>query len=103
MNQFKHDGNLFFFLCGLKECNNAQYKLFKILKVLSTFLGYNNQNKTMRPVPETLKLLLNLQILKNNIPLKRPLVMFAHYSIFVPKFSEKIGIAKHFPFLLNHA
>ena len=49
----------------------------------------------MKPDPERLKPLLNLPVPDSTASLRRILRMFAHYSKWVPKFSEKIQPLAH--------
>lgn len=105
VTQDDHDLNLNSFLAAIKKygltineskCNYSKRSI--------NLLGYTIQNKTLKPDQERLAPLLNLPVPENKEALRRALGMFAHYSKWIPKFSNKIRSlidCKQFPMSSN--
>ncbi|KAJ4439883.1 hypothetical protein ANN_08012 [Periplaneta americana] len=89
--QEEHDINLQRFL---KAAEKFQLTLNENKSVFSTrrinLLGYTIGNKTIKPDVERLRPLLNLPQPSDSRTLRRAVGMFAHYSGWIPKFSEKV-------------
>lgn len=88
----EHDENLQHFLAVAKAYNlslndeKCEYKTRSI-----NLLGYSVKEGNIRPDPERLEPLLQLPLPKDTASLRRTLGMLAHYSRWIPRFSEKIS------------
>lgn len=90
-DQMEHDKNLKSFFSAVEKYGltlNKDKSYFSQTSIC--LLGYTIENKTIRPNPDRLKPLLSFPEPNNLSSLRRVVGMFAHYSRFVPKFSEKI-------------
>jgi hypothetical protein len=92
-NQEDHDKNLKQFLCVAKKYNFTinEKKSFYSLKSIK-LLGYIIEHKTLKPDPTRLESLVKLPVPTDCQSLKRAIGMFAHYSKWIPTFSEKFTI-----------
>jgi hypothetical protein len=89
--QHEHDSNLEKFLEAVKKYNlTLNDKKCKFAQTSIKLLGYLISNNTIRPDPDRLRPLIDLPPPQNASTLKRAMGLFAHYSKWVPKFSEKI-------------
>lgn len=91
--QIEHDTNLKNFMAAVKK-----YKLTlnedkcKFCSDSISLLGYTVKNNTIKPDMERLQSLLSLPAPSDAASFKRALGIFAHYSKWVKRFSEKISI-----------
>ena len=90
-NQEDHDQNLKQFLSVAKKYNFTinEKKSFYSLKSIR-LLGYIIEHQILKPDPTRLESLVNLPVPTDCQSLKRAIGMFAHYSKWIPTFSEKI-------------
>lgn len=105
-----HDHNLQLFMNAAEKYSltlNKEKCMFSTDKI--NILGYTITGKTIKPDPERLRPLLDLPAPNSLASLRRIMGMFAHYSKWVPNFSEKFNhwyTVKHFPclkMLLQHS
>ena len=90
-NQEDHDQNLKQFLSVARKYNftiNEKKSSYSIKSV--KLLGYLIENKTLKPDPSRFEPLIKLPLPTDPQSLKRAIGMFAHYSKWIPSFSEKI-------------
>lgn len=87
----EHDANLSKFKAAAAKYNltlNESKSVFSQESI--NLLGYTIQNNTIRPDENRLKPLLDLPAPENTAAMKRALGFFAHYSRWIPNFSERI-------------
>lgn len=100
-DQSEHDRNLTKFLAAVKKFNltiNEKKSKYSVTKI--QLLGYEIENKTVKPDEERLKPLLNLPLPTDSVSLKRAIGMLSHYSKWIPHYSKKIHSlvsTKYFP------
>ena len=96
MNEEDHDANLKHFMDVAKKYNltlnydKCDFNLHSI-----NLLGYSIKEGEIRPDPERLEPLLKLPLPQNKVTLRRTMGMLAHYSRWIPGFSEKIRPLSH--------
>ena len=91
VDQEEHDRNLKAFLDVAAKMNitfNEGKSVYSTDTI--SILGTQISNGIMRPDPERVKPLVELPDPKNSVELKRIIGMFAHYSQWIPKFSEYV-------------
>lgn len=91
-NQEEHDKNLKRFTEAVRKYNltlNNEKSAFSLRTI--SLLGYVISNKTIRPDPDRLRPLRELQPPDTSASLKRAIGMFAHFSSCIPQFSQKIA------------
>lgn len=90
-SQLEHDSNLKQFLEAVNKYNlTINDRKCKFSQSSISLLGYLISNNSIKPDPDRLKPLMDLPPPKNASEMKRATGMFAHYSKWVPRFSEKI-------------
>ena len=99
--QDEHDRNLKRFMDAVTKYGftiNQEKSKYSLRSI--TLLGYKIENNTKSPDPERLKPLLELPIPTTPKELQRLIGMFAHYSKWVPNYSDKVRLlleTKSFP------
>lgn len=100
-NQEEHDKNLSAFLTAVKKYNlTINESKSSLNKKSIKLLGYLIGNRTLKPDPARLEPLQNLPVPTDKASLQRAVGMFAHYSKWIPRFSEKnhrIVSTRNFP------
>ncbi|XP_045526419.1 uncharacterized protein LOC123715455 [Pieris brassicae] len=87
----EHDRNLENFMNAAKKYGlTLSIQKCKFSQESINILGYNIQNYIIKPDSERLKPLINLPPPSDVPTLRRTLGMFAHYSKWIPNFSERI-------------
>ena len=90
-NQAEHDANLNKFRQAAQKFNLTFNEDKSIIsKRAISMLGYLIENHTIKPDPERLEPLLNLPVPTTKAMLQRTLGLFAYYSNWIPKYSDKI-------------
>ena len=90
-SQEQHDENLKRFMDAVDKYKLTLNKEKCVFSAMSAnLLGYMIQEGTLKPDPERLRPFLDLPEPRDKSSLKRVIGMFAHYSRWVPSFSEKI-------------
>lgn len=90
-NQADHDKNLKKFLLVVRKYNftiNEKKSSYSLKSI--KLLGYLIENNALKPDPIRLEPLRKLPVPADSQSLKRAIGMFAHYSKWIPCFSEKI-------------
>lgn len=82
LNRFMEVAKKYNLTLNLDKCSFSQDSI--------SILGYQINNKTVRPDPNRLQPLLDMPLPRDAQSLKRMLGLFAYYSKWVPKFSDKI-------------
>ena len=91
MDKTDHDKNLSTFLDTAKRLNlTFNDSKSTLCPVEIDLLGYRVSHGLIKPDPDRLRPLLELQSPNNNSELKRLCGMFAYYAKWIPNFSEKI-------------
>ena len=100
-DQLEHDRNLERFMNAVKKYRltiNQEKSTFSVKSI--KLLGYEISDGKMKPDPDRLKPLLTLPVPDSAKTLQRAIGMFAHYSRWIPRYSDKIRPlvqAKNFP------
>ena len=90
-DQEEHDANLKSFLDAAKRkniCYNDEKSVFSTRRL--SILGYVIEEGEIRPDPERMRPLRELQIPQDSKALKRCLGLFSYYSQWIPEFSYRI-------------
>lgn len=101
-SQEDHDNNLRRFMAAAEKYKltiNMEKSSFSLDEI--HYLGYVIGNRTLKPDPERLRPLRQLELPKDLPSLRRALGMFSHYSNFIPNFSDKIKVFKNPKFPLG--
>lgn len=94
--QEEHDKNLRLFLKAAEKYNLTLNKeKSKFTQSTINILGYTIENHVIKPDSERLKPLLNMPPPNDVASLRRTLGMFAHYSKWIPSFSQRIHPMAH--------
>lgn len=90
-NQADHDANLDKFRQAARKYNLTFNEDKSIIsKHAVSMLGYQIENHTIKPDPERLEPLLKMPVPTSKSMMQRALGLFAYYSNWIPKYSDKI-------------
>ena len=90
-DETEHDENLKRFMAVAEKYNlTLNYDKCKFSLHSVNLLGYNIENKTIKPDPERLRPLRELPLPSDKQSLRRVLGFFSHYSKWIPQFSKKV-------------
>ena len=90
--QNEHDKNLKAFMQGVEKYGlTLNYDKCSFSKTSICLLGYLIENGMLKPDPSRMEPLMKLPLPTDTASLRRTIGMFAHYSKWIPRFSEKIS------------